>query len=172
MNILGFEAASLCGDDDVDASFDYLLRSHPELESFKITGGEDGNEFTDRALLALFSHESMLTIQLNYCHEITGELQTGWKLRLNQISLKVLNLRNCKSITNIGLVCLLNLTGESLVELDLSFDEYRCQIWALRLRVRLDWNIEPLLKSSGTWELESISQWPEISQRPETFWSL
>ena len=135
MNILGFEAACLCGDDDVDASIDYLLRSHPELESFKITGGEDGNEFTDRALLALFSHESMLTIQLNYCHEITGELQTGWKLRLNQISLKVLNLGYCKSTTNIGLVCLLNLTGESLVELDLS-SEYRCQIWALRLMVR------------------------------------
>jgi len=108
----------------LESGLRYLLKEHKELESVKISKSHRTNDrtlpvFTDSSLEAIFSHQSMKSIDLEFC-KISGEID----VTTTKLALQNLKLVWCIELTEIGLVCLLNMIdGESLTVLDLSYSD-------------------------------------------------
>ena len=94
----------------LEEDLEYLLEKHQEVESVKLAG----SCFKDKSLQAIFSHQTMKSIDLKNS-DVTGEIDVN----TTKLALKVLKLRGCDKLTDIGFLRLLNLIdGKSLTELD------------------------------------------------------
>jgi len=97
---------------DADSTLEILASTRPELESVVILF----SWCSDQSLKVLLQHPRVKKIRLP-TSVITGELLPD----VNASSVvQVLDLSKCKNLTNAGLICLLNRTGETLGTLNLS----------------------------------------------------
>ena len=119
--VVGIAAGRLTGDSSsVHDSVVHLIKQHNELESFTI---DSACSFSDSSLEVLLLHPNSRIIQLRNCSFISGEnlFQKPNSETKAKLSLRVLKLRFCMALKDVGLVGLLNLTdGQSLTTLDLS----------------------------------------------------
>jgi hypothetical protein len=131
----------------VDKSIEYLIRQHPELESFKVGGGSWEAKVTNRSVKALLSHPGIFVIRLVSCPMITGEILV--EVSNPKSALKVLDLSECKNLTDTGLVCLLSMIdGDSLTELCLRGTKLTLSAMTSLNAIAAFYNLEVLVLNS------------------------
>ena len=131
----------------MDKSIEYLIRQHPELESFKVGGGSWEAKVTNRSVKALLSHPGIFVIRLVSCPMITGEILV--EVSNPKSALKVLDLSECKNLTDTGLVCLLSMIdGDSLTELCLRGTKLTLSAMTSLNAIAAFYNLEVLVLNS------------------------